>query len=85
VSVKELLRVPSKVDWLKLAILGTVLETSRRFLTSWYIQAKDALFLTVTFDSDDISFRASVPICYRSRRLMGLRVDYELDGQAAGV
>jgi hypothetical protein len=45
-------------DWMKLAILGTALETSRRYLTNWFYALKDAMFITVVFDSDDTSFRA---------------------------
>jgi hypothetical protein len=44
-------------DWLKLAILGGVFETSRRYLTSWYYALKSAMFITVVFDSNDSSFR----------------------------
>lgn len=44
-------------DWLKLAILGGVFETSRRYLSSWYYAIKSAMFITVVFDSNDTSFR----------------------------
>jgi hypothetical protein len=46
-------------DWMKLAILGTVLETSRRYLTTWYYQIKNSLFLTITFESNDTTYCAS--------------------------
>jgi mitochondrial chaperone BCS1 len=46
-------------DWMKLAILGTVLETCRRYLFSWYYALKESMFLTMVFDSNDSSFRES--------------------------
>jgi chaperone BCS1 len=47
-------------DWLKLAIIGTVLETARRYLfTAWY-NIKDSFFLSVQFDGDDSSFGQSL-------------------------
>jgi hypothetical protein len=46
-------------DWLKLAIIGTVFETARRYLTGWYYSAKNAMFMTIVFNSQDPSFRES--------------------------
>ena len=45
-------------DWLKLAVLGTVLETARRYLLSAWSDIKDSFFLSVHFDSEDESFGA---------------------------
>lgn len=40
-------------DWLKLFLLGSVLETIRRFVgTIWY-RIIDSFFLSVSFESDD--------------------------------
>lgn len=43
-------------DWIKLFLLGTVLETVRRFAyTIWY-RTIDSFFLTATFESDDDAY-----------------------------
>jgi hypothetical protein len=72
-------------DWLKLAILGTVLETSRRYVTGWYYSAKDAMFLTIVFDSDDQSFRESFLLSKLLHKLTTFhhRMDHVMDCSSA--
>lgn len=48
-------------DWLKLAVLGTVLETARRYLFSWWFKIKESCFISVHFDSEDSSYSAYDP------------------------
>src|SRR5258706_1445149 len=40
-------------DWIKLFLLGTVLETIRRFASQIWSSLIDSFFLTATFESDD--------------------------------
>ncbi|KIM34267.1 hypothetical protein M408DRAFT_93143 [Serendipita vermifera MAFF 305830] len=40
-------------DWIKLFLLGTVLETIRRFTGQIWTSLIDSFFLTATFESDD--------------------------------
>lgn len=46
-------------DWLKLAIVGAVLEGARRFILSWWLSFKKTCFISVHFDSQDSSYGAS--------------------------
>jgi len=40
-------------DWIKLFLLGTVLETIRRFAGQIWSSFMESFFLTATFESDD--------------------------------
>jgi chaperone BCS1 len=40
-------------DWIKLFLLGTVLETIRRFAGQIWSSFLESFFLTATFESDD--------------------------------
>jgi len=40
-------------DWVKLFLLGTVLETIRRFASQIWSSFLESFFLTATFESDD--------------------------------
>jgi mitochondrial chaperone BCS1 len=40
-------------DWIKLFLLGTVLETIRRFAGQIWSSCLESFFLTATFESDD--------------------------------
>jgi hypothetical protein len=46
-------------DWMKLAVIGTILETSRRVLLGWWSQLKDSFFLNLVLDSNDESYGMS--------------------------
>ncbi|KDQ26599.1 hypothetical protein PLEOSDRAFT_1105500 [Pleurotus ostreatus PC15] len=43
-------------DWIKLIVIGGVLETARRSVFSVYARLINSFFITATFDEDDISF-----------------------------
>lgn len=43
-------------DWIKLFLLGSVLETIRRFAGSIWRTITDSFFLTATFESDDAAY-----------------------------
>ncbi|KAJ8695306.1 hypothetical protein PTI98_007912 [Pleurotus ostreatus] len=43
-------------DWIKLIVIGGVLETARRSVFSVYARLMNSFFITATFDEDDISF-----------------------------
>lgn len=43
-------------DWIKLFVLGTVLETIRRFADSAWTSLLDSFFLTAQFESDDDAY-----------------------------
>lgn len=58
-------------DWMKLAVIGTILETCRRVVLSWYTQIKDSFFLNIVLDSDDDSFGTfSTIIITKERKLI---------------
>jgi chaperone BCS1 len=43
-------------DWIKLFLLGSVLETIRRFAGTIWTRIVDSFFLTATFESDDDAY-----------------------------
>ncbi|KAF4569634.1 hypothetical protein EYR40_008612 [Pleurotus pulmonarius] len=43
-------------DWIKLIVIGGVLETARRSVFSVYAKIINSFFITATFNDDDISF-----------------------------
>lgn len=43
-------------DWIKIIVIGGVLETARRSVFSVYARLVNSFFITATFDEDDISF-----------------------------
>ncbi|KAG2011867.1 mitochondrial chaperone bcs1 [Coprinopsis cinerea AmutBmut pab1-1] len=49
-------------EWVKLAAIGAVLETFRRFVFHFYYKIWDAFFITVLFEDDDVAYGMSLSI-----------------------
>ena len=63
-----LVSFPALYDWLKVIMIGGVLETCRRFASSLYHKAVSSFFITAYFEDDDDSWGALPRIpCYISR------------------
>ena len=43
-------------EWLKLIVIGGLVETCRRLFSELYRRLDDAFFITATFEEDDESF-----------------------------
>lgn len=58
-------------DWLKLLIIGTVMETSRRLFLHLWQNIQESFWITACFDDDDESYSKSSSPC-RDRSLTGI-------------
>jgi hypothetical protein len=48
-------------DWMKLAVIGTILEYLRRTILGWWDSIKESFFLTLVLDCNDMSYGTLLP------------------------
>lgn len=63
-------------DWVKLIVLGGVLETCRRLAFHFYYKVYNSFFITATFEEDDSSYGTKIQHAFDHTRSTDFLLDW---------